>query len=155
MSRSSARLTLCSVLAVLGSVALALASVPANAAISTPTRVQLRSTALGKVLATRSGFTLYVFTRDGRNRDRCVNLGGCTGVWPVLKTSRTPVAGKGVRASLLGTIRPAHGAKQVTYAGHPLYRYFGDSAPGETDYVGTPEFGGTWYAINAAGKFVK
>jgi predicted lipoprotein with Yx(FWY)xxD motif len=96
-----------------------------------------------------------VFTRDRRNHDACVRISGCTGTWPVFKTSGRPRAGKGVRGSLLGTITLAHGVKQVTYAGHPLYGYVGDSAPAQTDYVGTPEFGGTWYAISAAGKTIR
>jgi predicted lipoprotein with Yx(FWY)xxD motif len=47
------------------------------------------------------------------------------------------------------------GGKQVTYAGHPLYTYSGDSGPGQTSYVGAKSFGGTWYAINASGGTVK
>ncbi|MFI4993711.1 MAG: hypothetical protein ACHQCH_08880 [Solirubrobacterales bacterium] len=54
----------------------------------------------------------------------------------------------------MSSIRSA-GGKQVTYAGHPLYTYSGDSGPGETSYVGEKQFGGTWYAINASGHTVK
>jgi predicted lipoprotein with Yx(FWY)xxD motif len=60
-----------------------------------------------------------------------------------------------VRASLLSTIKLSGGANQVTYAGHPLYLYKGDSEPGDTSYVGQSSFGGTWHAINAAGHTVK
>ncbi len=155
MSRSSIRLMSCGAVAVLSAAVFVLPSSPAGAASSKPTRVQLRSTKLGKVLASRSGFTLYVFTRDMKNTDSCVKVRNCTGTWPVLRTSRKPIAGKGLKASRLGTITLAHGVKQVTYAGHPLYGYAFDSSPGQTEYVGTPQFGGTWYAINAAGKLVK
>ena len=44
---------------------------------------------------------------------------------------------------------------QVTYAGHPLYTYTGDSGPGKTSYVGVKAFGGAWYALNASGGAVK
>jgi predicted lipoprotein with Yx(FWY)xxD motif len=118
-------------------------------------KFQLRQTSLGKVLVDKAGFTLYVFTHDSKNRDTCVKISGCTGTWPVIKTKGKPVAGRGVKASLLGTITLAHGVKQVTYAGHPLYGYVGDSGPGQTDYVGQSQFGGTWYAINANGKVVR
>lgn len=155
MSPRYIRLTLCAALTVLSAGAFALATTAAGATSTKPVRVQQRATARGKVLANSSGFTLYVFTRDGKNRDTCVKVRGCTGTWPVLKTSRNPVAGEGVRTSLLGTITLAHGVKQVTYAGRPLYGYVGDSSPGQTGYVGTPQFGGTWYAITAAGKLVK
>jgi predicted lipoprotein with Yx(FWY)xxD motif len=57
----------------------------------------------------------------------------------------------GVKASLLSTTS----GHQVTYAGHPLYTYSGDSGPGDTSYVGAKSFGGTWYAINASGGTVR
>ena len=63
----------------------------------------------------------------------------------------TPTGGSGVKASLLSTTS----GRQVTYAGHPLYTYTGDSGPGKTSYVGVKAFGGTWYAINASGGTVK
>lgn len=119
------------------------------------TKVQIRHTAAGNILANGSGFTLYVFTRDARKHDSCIAISGCAGVWPVLKASGRPAAGPGVKRSLLGTIMLPNGARQVTYAGHPLYRYVGDSGPGQTEYVGFSQFGGRWYAINAAGRVVK
>jgi predicted lipoprotein with Yx(FWY)xxD motif len=118
-------------------------------------KVQVRHTALGGILADGRGMTLYVFTRDTRNHDRCVSISGCSGIWPAVKTNGQVSAAGGVRRSLLGTIKLAGGVRQVTYAGHPLYTYSGDSGPGQTDYVGVPQFGGTWYAINAAGRIVK
>jgi hypothetical protein len=64
------------------------------------------------------------------------------------------VAGPGIKRRLLGTISLPSGAKQVTYAGHPLYRYIADS-PGDTSYVGFAEFGGSWFALNGNGRAVK
>ena len=118
------------------------------------TTIQLRRTAVGAILATAGGRTIYTFGRDSRNRDRCAAISGCTSVWPLVATSGTPIAGRGVSRRLLGTIR-VHGAKQVTYAGWPLYTYAGDSGPGQTSYVGVSQFGGPWYAINARGGRVK
>jgi predicted lipoprotein with Yx(FWY)xxD motif len=43
----------------------------------------------------------------------------------------------------------------VTYAGHPLYTYSADAAPGETSYVGERVFGGSWDAVDAAGRAVR
>lgn len=57
-----------------------------------------------------------------------------------------------MRASLLGTIKYRGKFRQVTYAGHPLYGYSGDLRPRSTDYVGAYEYGGSWYAVTAAGK---
>jgi predicted lipoprotein with Yx(FWY)xxD motif len=139
--------------ATLAPAGVALADSSAHAASGTT--VQLRHTSLGKILVDRQGFTLYMFTADGSKRDKCMSISGCVRVWPVLKTSAKPVAGSGVKSSLLGTITISGGAKQVTYAGHPLYTYVGDSGPGETDYVGAKQFGGFWYAVNASGNAVK
>ncbi|MGA9284011.1 MAG: hypothetical protein WBV85_01060 [Solirubrobacteraceae bacterium] len=109
--------------------------------------VQLRHTSLGSILVNSSGRTLYEFTRDHGNKNSCVAISGCSEVWPSLKASGRPTAGSGIRASLLSTT----GGHQVTYAGHPLYTYSGDSGPGKTSYVGFKSFGGTWYAISATG----
>ena len=126
-----------------------------TAGISSAAKIGVRKTSIGTILVSSSGRTLYEFTRDRTRNDSCVKIRGCSEIWPSLTTSGKPTAGAGVKASLLSTIT-LHGAtKQVTYAGHPLYLYSGDSGPGETGYVGEKEFGGTWYAINAAGHTVK
>jgi predicted lipoprotein with Yx(FWY)xxD motif len=113
--------------------------------------VQLRRTKLGSILVSGSGRTLYEFTRDRSNKNTCAAVSGCSEVWPSLTASGRPTAGSGVKASLLSTTS----GHQVTYAGHPLYAYSGDSGPGDTSYVGAKSFGGTWYAINASGHTVK
>jgi predicted lipoprotein with Yx(FWY)xxD motif len=118
-------------------------------------KVQLRRTGLGKILVNGAGFTLYRFTADPRNKDTCVMVSGCTETWPPLTSSGRPLAGAGVKASLLSTIKLPDGRKQVTYAGHPLYMYQPASERGETAYVGVVAFGGAWDAVNAAGKLVK
>jgi Secreted repeat of unknown function len=69
--------------------------------------------------------------------------------------SGKPGVGAGMRRSLVGTIKLAGGARQVTYAGHPLYTYIGNSGPGDTSYVGLSQVGGMWLALTAAGHSVK
>jgi predicted lipoprotein with Yx(FWY)xxD motif len=125
-------------------------SLPAAHSSRTAT-VQLRHTNLGSILVNSQGRTLYEFTRDRAKKNSCAALSGCSEVWPSLKVSGHPTAGPGVKASLLSTTS----GHQVTYAGHPLYTYSGDSAPGDTSYVGAKSFGGTWYAVNASGGTVK
>ncbi len=132
----------------------ALAS-PVTAHSAHAAKVALRHTALGNILVTSSGFTLYEFTRDHAGADSCVHVSGCTETWPPLQTSAKPIAGPGVKASLLSTTRLPGGKTQATYAGHPLYTYSGDSGPGETYYVGQSLFGGRWYALNASGGAVR
>jgi predicted lipoprotein with Yx(FWY)xxD motif len=127
----------------------------ARAHDSRTTKIQLRRTEIGKVLVDGSGFTLYRFSKDPRNSDMCVKIKECTNLWPPVMSSGRPVAGPGVRAALLSTIKLSGGGRQVTYAGHPLYRYSPATEKGETAYVGAQQFGGTWYAVNAAGRSVK
>ncbi len=135
---------------------LALAAAGAALAASHPAKIKLRKTAVGKILTNGSGFTVYVFARDKKkNTDTCVRIPSCTSFWPPVVTHGKPVAGPGVKASLLGTIKLPNGKRQVTYAGHALYGYIGDSAPGETSYVGVSGSGGKWYAISATGKVIK
>ncbi|MFZ0042536.1 MAG: hypothetical protein WAK93_14585 [Solirubrobacteraceae bacterium] len=124
----------------------------AHVAGAGPAKIGLRNTGLGKVLVNGRGFTLYAFTRDSKNKDRCIMTSGCTHIWPVVTTQGRPVAGSGVKRSLLGSINLGSGRRQVTYAGHPLYTYAFDGSPGETDYVGAVEFGGRWRAVRASGQ---
>jgi predicted lipoprotein with Yx(FWY)xxD motif len=128
---------------------------PPAAHASRVAKVALRHTSVGRVLVDASGFTLFTFTKDSRNKDACVKISECPATWPALSTTGRPIAGQGVRSSLLSTIKLPNGTKQVTYAGHPLYRYREASEAGETTYVGANQFGGKWYAINAAGGSVK
>jgi predicted lipoprotein with Yx(FWY)xxD motif len=117
---------------------------------SSAATVQLRHTSLGSILVNSSGRTLYEFTRDRANKNSCTPIKGCSQAWPSLKANGRPTAGSGVKASLLST-----SGGQVTYAGHPLYLYSEDRGPGKTAYVGAKQFGGSWYALNAAGGAVK
>jgi predicted lipoprotein with Yx(FWY)xxD motif len=132
------------------------ASVPAALAGAHVSRAELklRKTSAGTILVDSRGFTLYAFTRDRRNRDACASIPHCLTVWPALSTAGKPIAGAGVKRSLIGTIT-VKGQRQVTYAGHPLYRYIADTAPGQTYYVNIWQFGGRWPALNAAGHEVK
>ncbi len=115
------------------------------AAQTTGTKVTLHSTSKGKVLATSTGRTLYLYTSDTKNHSNCT--GGCASAWPPLMTKAKPVAGTGVKKALLGTAK--RGSKlQVSYNGHPLYTYTGDSAAGQANGEGT----GGFYVVTAAGK---
>lgn len=134
---------------------LALAFAGLAVAASGPAKIKLRKTAIGKIITNGSGFTIYMFTKDTRNHDKCVAIRNCKATWPPVMTHGKPVAGPGINASLLGKIKLPGGQNQVTYSGHPLYTYSADTGPGQTVYVGTPLFGGKWDALSATGKTVK
>jgi predicted lipoprotein with Yx(FWY)xxD motif len=116
-------------------------------------KLQLRKTSAGKILANGRGFTLYMFTKDKANKDNCD--ASCQRFWPPVMTKGKVARGPGVKKSMIGTIKLANGKKQVTYAKHPLYTYVGDSQPGETSYIGVLASGGRWYALTSAGKAIK
>jgi predicted lipoprotein with Yx(FWY)xxD motif len=58
-----------------------------------------------------------------------------------------------VKSCLLGTIKGG-GARQVTYTGHPLYLYSGDTKPGETGSLNLKLFGAKWFVVNVAGAAI-
>jgi predicted lipoprotein with Yx(FWY)xxD motif len=114
----------------------------------------LRKTSLGKILVNTAGTTLFEFSKDPPKEDTCVKQTGCITAWIPQEAAGKPTAGPGVHASLLATIKVL-GERQLTYAGHPLYIDSATTKPGETSKVGTKQFGGKWYAINAKGRAVK
>ncbi len=131
------------------------ATVPAALAGARVKRAELklRKTSAGTILVDSRGFTLYAFTMDRPNHDACVNVPGCLAVWPALTSGGKPIAGPGVKRSLIGTIK-VRGQRQVTYGGHPLYGYVADRGPGQTYYINMLQFGGRWPAVDASGHEV-
>lgn len=105
---------------------------------------------LGTVLVDSSGMTVYEFTVDEGTTSNC--YGACEKAWPAVVASGKPTAGEGAMSADLGTTKRKDGTMQVTYKGHPLYTFSGDSAPGEAN---GQEYEGTWFALNEAGAPVK
>jgi predicted lipoprotein with Yx(FWY)xxD motif len=132
--------------------AVLVAAVTASAA-ATGTPIKIAKTSLGRVLVDGSGKTLYLFAADKRGASAC--SGPCAAYWPPLIAGTKAVAGAGVRASLLGTTMRAGGKLQVTYKGHPLYRFQLDAKPGQTNGEGMNGFGGLWWAVSPTGAAVK
>jgi predicted lipoprotein with Yx(FWY)xxD motif len=115
--------------------------------------VALGKTALGKVLVDARGRTLYLFEKDKHGMSAC--YGACTGYWPPLLSPAKPRPGNGVRASLLGLTRRTDGKRQVTYAGHPLYTFFGDKRANQATGEGLTDFGAAWDVVSASGRAVE
>ena len=111
--------------------------------------VKLRDSQLGPVLFSGSDRAVYTFTREGDSgRNRC--RGECAVAWPPFLARGRPRAGQGVKPALLGTVRRGS-RRQVTYRGQRLYFYEHDPRRKVlcNDIV---EFGGTWFAVTAAGR---
>jgi predicted lipoprotein with Yx(FWY)xxD motif len=115
-----------------------------------PATVTTARTGLGQIVADGRGRSLYLFEKDSKGRSAC--SGACTVYWPPLLTSGKASAIKGAKASLLGSIRRADGSRQVTYAGHPLYLFSGDTRRGQTNGEGLKDFGASWYVLTSVGK---
>jgi predicted lipoprotein with Yx(FWY)xxD motif len=129
------------------------ADVAGTAAKITPATVGTKNAGkLGTILVDGKGRTLYLFVADTKNKSTCT--GGCAVAWPPLLSKGTATAGKGADKKLLGTTDRAGGVKEVTYNGHPLYYYVGDSKPGQISGQGLNQFGALWYVVDAKGKQV-
>jgi predicted lipoprotein with Yx(FWY)xxD motif len=115
--------------------------------------VALANSNLGKILVDGKGQTLYLFEADKGTASMCD--GACASSWPPLTTTGKPSAASGVSASKLGTAKRSDGATEVTYNGHPLYRYAGDTTPGQATGQGSNEFGAEWYVLSAAGNGIE
>lgn len=113
-------------------------------------QVHLAKTRLGTILVDGRGITLYDFVKDKSTASAC--YGACAALWPPLITHGRPVAGPGVRASLLGTTKRKDGKLEVTYGGHPLYYFVSDRKPGQTTGQGVSQFGGPWWVLSPTGK---
>jgi predicted lipoprotein with Yx(FWY)xxD motif len=113
------------------------------------TKIVLRRSEFGTMLFDRRKQAIYIFQRDARNRTRC--YGECAEAWPPVHTKGRPRAGKGVRASLLGTITRRDGRRQVTYAGQPLY-YYAHERPGQVLCHNVDLNGGLWWVVGPDGR---
>jgi predicted lipoprotein with Yx(FWY)xxD motif len=118
---------------------------------ATATAVAIRTTkgSVGTYLTGASGRALYIWVADSNGKSACA--GACAGAWPPLITKATPTVSGGAIAGDLGTITRSDGTKQVTYKGHPLYYYAGDTGPGTTNGQGSNQFGAKWWLISPSG----
>jgi len=98
------------------------------------------------VLTSAKGFTLYSFAPDTATKSAC--YGQCAQYWPPVTGSTAHAAGV---PGTFGTIKRTDGTSQVTYNGHPLYTYIGDSAPGQAHGNGLNLNGGLWREITVSG----
>ena len=150
MSRPTSRIPSLTAFAGVALVAALAATVALAGGTQAGAKVALAKSPLGGILVDSKGITLYDFVKDKRNVSSC--YGACAALWPPLITKAKPVAGHGVRASLLGTTKRKDGKLEVTYNGRPLYYFVTDTKPGQTTGQGVDQFGAPWWVLSAAGK---
>jgi len=132
------------VLAAGGLSAAVLAADAAGAATSTVVTMT-KTSKYGTILV--SGKTVYTLKAS---KVACGS--SCLKIWPAVllpKGVTMPSAGPGVNAASLGTVAASGGALQVTYAGKPLYWFFGDTAPGQVHGNITDKWG-KWSVVVTA-----
>jgi predicted lipoprotein with Yx(FWY)xxD motif len=138
-----------SVLAVLASVAfglqLATTTVASTNSGGANAVVKVASIHGIEVLTNKRGYTLYWFVPDSSTKSTCYST--CAAYWPPVVGNPSPVAGIG---GSFGTLQRTNGSTQVTYNGHPLYTYIGDSAPGQASGNNVRLNGGLWYEMKAS-----
>jgi predicted lipoprotein with Yx(FWY)xxD motif len=123
-------------------------STPAAAGASSPAASAsgstLMATTIGgkQVLTNAGGFTLYSFAPDTPTTSKC--YGSCAAYWPPV--TGTAAASPGLPGRI-ATITRTGGARQLTYNGHPLYTYIGDSAPGQAKGNNLNLNGGLWHEV--------
>lgn len=127
------------------------ASGHADAAVTSVT-IKTMTTSKGVVLTTASGKTLYWFNKDAMGQSRC--NGSCASYWPPLLGKSATVVGASLPHAL-GAIKRADGQMQITYDGHPLYTYVGDTTAGQLTGNGLKLSGGLWWAATPSFRQIK
>ena len=92
------------------------------------------------ILTNAQGMTLYYFKPDTATTSACT--GTCASNWPPLvsTSSGSPTSATALPGTL-SVVADANG-QQVEYNGHLLYRYSGDTTPGQTNGEGIK---GVWF----------
>ncbi|MBO0803993.1 MAG: hypothetical protein J2P25_13080 [Nocardiopsaceae bacterium] len=119
---------------------------------SSGTVITTRSGADGTYLTDSSGRAVYLWVKDPKDKSVC--SGACAGAWPPVPASGQVTASGGAKTADLGTITGAGGKKQVTYDGHPLYYFAGDSGAGQTNGQGSNGFGAKWWLVAPSGSAI-
>ncbi|MFC9978159.1 hypothetical protein ACFVH6_45370, partial [Spirillospora sp. NPDC127200] len=124
------------------------AAAAAPAAPAAPTALRAVPTGtLGRIVIDSAGRTLYRFDRDSARPPTATCTGACARMWPPV-VWREGLRATGVDPARVGRVRRADGTWQVTVGGWPMYRYAGDSAPGDAAGQG---MGGAWSAATPTG----
>ena len=142
------------VCAIGGGIALAANGGSSATAAKTATVSLRKAGKLGRIVVDSKGRTLYLFEKDKTRKSTC--YGQCATAWPPALVKGKPTAGAGIIASKLGTTKRRDGTRQITYGGHPMYRFIRDNnRPGSTKGQDVNAFGASWYVVGRNGKKVE
>jgi predicted lipoprotein with Yx(FWY)xxD motif len=127
------------------------AAAPASSATSS-TVITTKTSSGGSFLTNGAGRSIYLFMADSSGKSTCD--GACATAWPPVIATGQPTAAGGAQASALSTITRSDGTKQVTYNGHPLYYFQGDTGPGTDRGQGIDGFGAKWWLVAPSGSSI-
>lgn len=148
MRKTKTRIGLCAAIATA-------AAAPAVAVASSSTTISSGKVKAGTVVVNSSGLTLYSFAHDSKNKSTC--YGSCAKVWIPLAAKGSVVvkSGSGLSQQLAGKFKRTDGTYQVTYGGHPLYHFTGDTKAGQQNGENKKLNGGRWFVVGKSGKLIK
>ena len=114
-----------------------------------PAPASVASTDLGDVLVDADGLTLYGFTKDEDGSPTCE--GDCADAWPPLLVDGEELP-EGLDPEVFSVVERPDGSLQLKAGKWPLYRFAGDSEPGDTNGQGS---GGVWFVVDPHGGLLK
>ena len=114
-----------------------------------PAPASVASTDLGDVLVDADGLTLYGFTKDEDGSPTCE--GDCADAWPPLLVDGEELP-EGLDPEVFSVVERPDGGLQLKAGKWPLYRFAGDSEPGDTNGQGSD---GVWFVVDPHGGLLK
>jgi predicted lipoprotein with Yx(FWY)xxD motif len=111
--------------------------------------IGVETTSLGDILVDTEGMTLYVTLNDTAGVPTCVDA--CAQAWPPFVADAVEPPAPFDTADF-DQVPLSDGSFQIVYKGRPLYRFAGDSAPGETNGQG---LNGVWYVVGLDGEPIR
>ena len=144
----------CALLATVAVLGAACGGSSKSAPASSNSTVATAESNVGSILVDSAGETLYLFAKDSGGVSAC--SGACAKAWPPYAAKGAALhVGSGLKASLLKSMTRADGTKQLTYNGHPLYTFSGDSKAGDITGQGSDAFGARWYVVSPDGAAIE
>ena len=125
---------------------------PSAGSAASSTVITTKTSSGGSFLTNGAGRAVYLFMADSTGKSNCDSA--CASAWPPVIASGQPTASGSAQASDLATITRSDGTKQVTYDGHPLYYFVGDTGPGTDKGQGIDGFGAKWWLVAPTGSSI-
>ena len=127
-------------------------SAAGSASSTSSTVITTKTSSGGSFLTDGAGRAVYLFMADSTGKSTCD--GACAAAWPPVIATGQPTTSGSAQGSDLSTITRSDGTKQVTYDGHPLYYFTGDTGPGTDKGQGLNGFGAKWWLVAPTGSSI-